>query len=266
MKFKFAALPLMVFAASAAAESYQSISNLDYENYEQPGADRDVLSLDTKYYFAPLESTGPNKEFEYIIKTTNIFSNYQFFDFEGGDADSLEVGGEYFAANGFVVGAGIADIDGTNVYRASLGYLFSPNFLLSVADVKAEGGDHVQFVNARYNHSLGGTDYIGFNFNTDDDFDSSTLSSKLFKELGGDTWFVAEASFTNNDDSENNWDLGAEYYFSKGTSVGAGYNKAEDIELNVSHFFNRNVAGKLAFVNGGDIDVDQFLLGVTVQL
>ena len=267
MKFKFAALPLMIVATSAAAESYQSLSDDDYVNTEVPGADVDLLNLGTTYYFAPLETTGPNKEFEYIIKTTNVFSNYQYVDFQGGgDTDSVGVGGEYFAANGFVVGAGIVDTDGPSLYTASLGYLFSPNFLLSVESAKVEGLDRVQFVNARYNHSLGGTDYIGFNFSTDDDFDSRTLSSKLFKGLGGDTWFVAEASFTSNDGFENNWDLSAEYYFSKGTSVGTGYNKAEDIELNVTHFFNRNVAGKLAFVNGGDIDVDQFLLGITVQL
>lgn len=266
MKFKFAALPLMVLAATASAESYNSITNAAYTNVESQNSDVDIFGVGSTYYFAPLETTGPLKEFEYIIKTTNLYGNYQYADFDGGDADALTLGGEYFAANGFMVGAEVTESDNADSNTLSAGYLFTPDFLLSVERVDPDFGDAENYVNARYNHRLGGTDYIGFNFNTDDDFDSQTLSSKLFKDLGGETWLAVDASFTNNDDFDNDWTVGAEYYFSKETSVGAGYEDDETFDLNVSHFFNRNVAGRLTYATNSDTDVDQFLLGLTVQL
>ncbi|MGL6160958.1 putative porin [Microbulbifer sp.] len=270
MKFKFAALPLMIFAASAAAESYQSISEAKYINTETDtpfgSVDTDQVNIDTTYYFSPLETRGPLKEFDYIIKSSKVSAAYSYLDTEGGDTDALGVGGEYFAANGFVVGGSYIDSDGADLHTLSAGYLFTPSFLATVRRAKVEGGDAVYFADLRYNHELGGSDYIGFNFSTDDDFDSRTLSSKFFKDLGGETWFVADASYTSNDDFDNNWDIGAEYYFSKETSVGIGYNKAETFDLGVSHFFNRNIAGSLAYSTNNDLDVDQFLLGLTVQL
>lgn len=266
MKFKYAALPLMIFSASVAAEEYTSISEASYTNTEYTSFETDRFDIGTTYFFAPKETMGPLKEFEYINKTTNIFAGYSYLDFDEEDRDLLSVGGEYFAANGFVVGGSVSDFDGSNLYTASVGYLFSPNFLLSLEGVKPEDEDTEYFVNARYNHQLGGNDYIGFNFFTDDDFDSRTLSSKLFKALGGETWITASASYTANDDFDDFWDLGAEYYFSKATSIFAGYDKEETVELGVSHFFNRNIAGKMAYTTNSDTDVDTFQLGVTVQL
>lgn len=287
MKFKLAALPLMVFAASASAETYQSISNADYSNteYDNFDADLDQLRVGTSYYFAPLETRGPLKEFDYIIKSSRLSANYRYMDGEGSDTDILGVGGEYFAANGFVVGASYADADGSDANSLSAGYLFTPNFLAKVRREKFDGADAVYFADLRYNHELGGNDYIGFNFVTDDEFDARTLSSKLLKELPGQAWLALKGSYTSVDEGgyglsladvweldagdsvgRDHWNLGAEYYFSKESSVNVGYNKAETFEVGASHFFSRNVAGKLSYATNSDIDVDTFLLGLTVQL
>ncbi|WP_250461667.1 putative porin [Microbulbifer litoralis] len=266
MKFRFAVLPLMVFAATASAESYNSITTATYENAEYPTTDLDTFDIGSKYYFAPLETMGPLKEFEYIIDTTNLYGNYRYTDYDGGDTDTMTLGGEYFAANGFMVGAEVTESDGNDGNTLSAGYLFNPNFLLSVHRVDQDNSDAENYVGARYNHSLGGTDYIGFDFETDDDFDTQSLSSKLFKGLGNETWVAVEAGYVNFDEADNYWNVGAEYYFSKETSVGAGYDERETFDLSVSHFFNRNVAGNMTYATNNDTDVDQFLLGVTVQL
>ncbi|MCX2782860.1 putative porin [Microbulbifer thermotolerans] len=266
MKFKYLALPLMICSATVSAEEYTSISEANYSEAEKSFGDVDQFDIGTTYYFAPKETLGPLKEFEYINKTSNLFAGYSYFEYDGDDEDTLAVGGEYFASNGFVVGGSAADFGDNDLYTASVGYLFSPNFLLSLESVKWEDRDADYFVNASYNHQLSGNDYIGFSFSTDDNFDSRTLSSKFFKELGGETWFTANASYTANDDFEDIWLVGTEYYFSKATSIFANYNKEETLGLGVSHFFNRNIAGNIAYTTNSDTDVDTFLLGVTVQL
>jgi len=270
MKFKFAVLPLMVFAASAAAESYQSISHAELSSteYDTPfgSVDTDEINIDTTYFFAPKEALGPLKEFEYINKVTNLSAAHSYLDVDGSDSDALGIGGEYFAANGFVVGGAYTDSEDSDVNTLSAGYLFTPDFLAQVHRVKIEGFDADYFADLRYNYALGGSDYVGFNFIADDDFDYRTLSSKFFKALPGQTWLVLGGEYTSIDQGENSWDLDAEYYFSKETSVNVGYNKSETFELGVSHFFNRNIAGSLAYNTNSDTDVDTFLLGVTVQL
>lgn len=266
MKFKFAALPLMIFTVSAAAESYQSISEANYRNIENPVSDIDVLDLDTAYYFSPLETRGPLKEFDYIIKSSDVFAKYNYEDFDDGDIDTLEVGGDYFADNGLVVGGSYTDSGDLAQHTVSAGYLFTPGFLAQVRREKAEDSDAIYFADLRYNHELGGSDYIGFNFVTDDDFDYRELTSKFFKELPGQTWLVLKGGYASIDGAENNWNLGGEYYFSKKISVNVDYNKAETIELGFSHFFNRNVASKLAYTTNKDTDIDTLLLELTMQL
>ncbi len=266
MKFKFAALPLMVFAASAAAESYQSISNAAYIGTEIGNVDADTFAFGSTYYFAPKETLGPLKEFEYINKVTNIFGGYSYTDTDFGDADALTVGAEYFDASGFMGGVSVTEGDFNDGYDLSVGYLFNPDLLVQLRREKIEDVDAEWFVDASYNYQLNGSDYIGFNFVADDDFDSRTLSSKLFKYLGGENWLTVDASYTSNDEFDNDWEIGAEYYFSKTTSVGVGYEDDETFDLGVSHFFTPNVAGQLAYQTNSDIDLDQFLLGVTIQL
>ncbi|MCW8125446.1 putative porin [Microbulbifer halophilus] len=270
MKFRFAALPLMMLAATASAESYNSITTGGYTNTESGNADADTFRFGSTYYFAPLETRGPLKEFDYIIRTTNLYGDYSYTDFDGGDADDLTLGGEYFAANGFMGGVEVNEGDLEDTTELTAGYLFNPDLLVSISRVDPDEGDAQNYVNARYNHRLGGTDYIGFNFETDDDFDSQSLSSKWFTKLGGQTWLAVDGGFTNHDEIDNDWNIGAEYYFSKATSVSAGYEDSglmgDIYDLGVSHFFNRNVAGSLAYVTRDDVDVDEFQLGVTVQL
>ncbi|WP_323846191.1 putative porin [Microbulbifer magnicolonia] len=267
MKFKLAALPLMLLSATVAAEQYTSITEADYIQTDTGFADIDQLLIGSTYYFAPKETLGPLKEFEYINKVTNIFGGYSYADSDFGDADSLAVGGEYFAANGFVVGGAMLESDGGDMLSASLGYLFTPNFLMSLEAVDVEDADSELFVNARYNHQLNGTDYIGFDVSVDDDLDSKTVSSKYFTEFAGGRYLAAEVSVNDTDDTDLFWAGNVEFYFNQNTSVGFGYDDADSYELNATHFFNRNVAAKVAYGSNTEFDeVDVFSLGLTVQL
>ncbi|MFA0810391.1 putative porin [Microbulbifer epialgicus] len=285
MRFKLAALPLMLLAVTATAEEYTSITTVDYSNLDLDGADGNLFGAETSYYFSGKESLGPLKEFEYINKVTNVSAAFTHFDVGSFDSDNFAVAGEYFANNGLMVGANITEVDDDNVNTISLGYLFTPNFLVKLSHVDNDYDDET-LVEARYNYQLNGNDYIGFDFVTDDDFDARVFSTKYFASLGGDQYWTADFAYTSIDDGDNYWKVGAEYYFTKSTSIGVKYDDNQDFKLGYSHFFSQNIAveaaystmlfddlnlrsfGNEAYSSGSsaDIEVDKFELGLTVQL
>ena len=69
------------------------------------------------------------------------------------------------------------------------------------------------------------------------------------------------------DNSDLYWEGEVEFYFNENTSIGGGYSEDETYFLDATHFFNRNVAGKVAYGSNRDFDdLDVFSIGVTVQL
>ena len=273
MKFKFAALPLMLASAVVSAEQYNSFTDADYTSRDYRGFDQDILSFNSQYYFGALETLGPRKEFSYILPVSNIYGGFNYIDSDGNDSDELTIGGEYFTGQWKFFGE-LNDFDSTNVYRAGAGFLFTPNFLAEVEAVKLEDTDTELFVRGTYNHQLSGSDYIGFTAQVDDDFDYRSVSSKYFTALSGGQYLTAELSLIDTDFSDLYWGGAVEFYFNENTSIGAAYDEAESYRFEATHFFNRNVAGKVAYGSenygtdseGRDIDVDVFSLGVTVQL
>jgi len=260
------------------ADQYQSISEGQYSQVDTDSAEVDQYTIGSTYFFAPRNTLGPLDQFEYINKASNLFGaysraevdykNYYWFDEPSGTTDTSVVGGEYFASNNVVIGAAIQDAGETEVYHASVGYLFSPNFLLTLESATPQNEDTGFSIDARYNHQLNGTDYIGFDFSVDDNLDTRTLSSKYFKDLGGETYLVARASYVSDDDRNDDfWSIGGDYYFSKMTSIGFDYDESERYTFGLSHFFTRNIAAKLAYSStNDDYDLDQYQIGVTVQL
>ncbi|WP_444929071.1 putative porin [Microbulbifer sp. SSSA002] len=267
MRFKLAALPLMLVAATAGAEEYNSFTNATYSDFEAGSVDADQIDLDTTYYFGPKETLGPLKEFEYINKVSNVFAGYSYVDIDGSDDDVFGVGGEYFASNGVVLGAAVYDLGGENLDALSIGYLFTPNFLVTLEHVDNDS-DNEFSLEANYNHQLNATDYLGFTFNVDEEFDTRSLSSKYFTHLGGEQYLTAELAYVNYDEGDDYWKLGTEYFFTKRTSVGFSFDEVEQYELGMTHFFNTNVAAKAAYVSNtdNDMDYDIFQFGLTVQL
>ncbi|AWF83235.1 hypothetical protein BTJ40_21780 [Microbulbifer sp. A4B17] len=284
MRFKLAALPLMLVAATAGAEEYNSITTVDYSNLDFDGTDGNQFTAETTYYFSGKEALGPLKEFEYINKASNVSAAYSHYDVSSEDIDNFAVAGEYFTSFGLVLGANLTEVDDESVNTASIGYLFTPNFLVELSHTDFDYGDET-FVEFRYNHQLSGSDYIGFDFITDDDFDARVFSSKYFTNLGGDQYLTAELAYADYDGGGDFWQIGADYFFTQNTSVGLKLDENEDVKLAFSHFLNRNVAVEAAYstmfadglnirsfgnevfeAGGADIEVDKFELGLTVQL
>ncbi|WP_406828608.1 putative porin [Microbulbifer sp. ARAS458-1] len=266
MKFKFAALPLMLASAVASADQYNSFTDVDYTSADYGNFETDTLSFGSQYYFGALETLGPRKEFNYILPVSNIYGGFRYTDYDGGDSDSLQLGGEYYTGQWKVFGE-LEDLNSTNVYSAGAGFLFTPNLLAEVEAQKVEDSDTVLFFRGKYNHQLSGTDYIGFTAEVDDEFDYRSVSSKYFTALAGGQYLTAGLSLTDSDDADVYWGGNVEFYFNKDTSVGAAYAENETYQFNATHFFNRNVAGKVSYTsNRDDDDLDIFSLGVTVQL
>ncbi|WNZ56330.1 putative porin [Microbulbifer sp. MKSA007] len=275
MRFKLAALPLMLVAATAGAEEYNSFTNATYSNteygYKGDGfnfsSDADDFGLGTTYYFGGKETLGPLKEFEYINKVSNVSAGFSHSNSGSYDSDIFAVSGEYFASNGVVIGAGIYDLWESNLDYQSIGYLFSPDFLVKLNHVDNDS-DNEFSVEARYNHQLNSTDYVGFNIYVDEESDNRVLSSKYFVHLSGEQYLTAELAYNSIKEYDDFWTLSTEFFFNQYTSVEFDYNEQEDYKLGMTHFFNRNIAVEAAYLSNNDVkgDLDIYQLGLTVQL
>ena len=128
---------ILLSSTAAAADSYNSISNLSYKNSDN----NDTVAVDSIYYLSPKKTLGPYDQFEYINKQTNVYGGYADDDF----GDLTSVGGEYFI-NEFVVGASYENLDpdsGSNseLYKLTGGYFFNPDLLAKVTLVENKDGD-----------------------------------------------------------------------------------------------------------------------------
>ncbi|WP_444902440.1 putative porin [Microbulbifer sp. SSSA007] len=280
MRFKLAALPLMLLAATAGAEEYNSITKLHYAHtdydYDFLDWDSDQFMANTTYFFGQKETLGPLKEFEYINKVSNIYGGYNHYNRGSFDRDTFSAGGEYFASNGLVFGAGIVDLWEGNVDYQSIGYLFTPDFLVTLNHFDNDS-DNEFSLDMRYNYQLSGNNYIGFNLSIDEELDSGTLSSKYFMHLGGEQYLTAELRYTKYDygddiwapEGDDFWSLGTEYFFTQRTSVAFTFDEADRYSLGMNHYLNRNVAVEVGYASdteSDNIDYDIYQVGLTVQL
>lgn len=266
-------VPLVLCSSAALAEDYHSISDFDYVWAELGPFQSDTYTLSSTWYFDSKQTLGPLNEFEYINKTSNIFGSWTQFD--ESDAHQAEIGGEYFAGH-FLLGGSYSGDNGPDRFTGTLGYLFSDNFLVSADALKFEGDDDTYyFFNARYNHQLSGTNYIGFNFRTDDEFQLNTISSRYFTKLSGESYLAAGVSYTFVDDFDDSWTLEGDYYFSPRTSLGLGVSSNDTYSFDFTHFFTESIAlelnyatrdddSRLPFTNV-DLDLQRYSLSLTFQ-
>ncbi|WP_105215413.1 putative porin [Pseudoalteromonas sp. T1lg22] len=262
MKKLTVAIASVLFSGAAFAQSYQSITDLEYVNFDSD----DFVSLSSKYYFAPKQVLGPLDQFEYINKTTNVYGGLADSDF----ATSYNVGGEYFY-NSFVFGASFnttdfddaGDVDG---YTLSLGYLVNDNLLFKVEREDYEQASDVFYFSGQYNHALNATDYIGFTAKVDDGFDHREVSAKYFKDLQHGNYLTVEGTFIDIEDGDSYWQLGSSYYFSKATSAFVQFDEEDNYGFGAKHFFTTNFAVTAGYGNNwDDSGLDQYYLKATAQ-
>ena len=261
MKYKII-LPLLLCATTVSANEYQTFINFDYLDSTSSGSAVEHKSLSGTHYFSGKESLGPLGEFEFINRTTNIFANYQ----DDGDFDSYSIGGEYFAGD-FLFGASHRDLDGFDVNSFTLGYLINDDFLVKAELVDPKGSGSIFQYTAQYNHQLGGNDYLGFSYTTDEDFDTHRLGSTYFTDLGGSTYFKASLHY-HDFDGEDYVAAQGSYYFNKMTSVSIGFDDEKNYNFNVEHYLNKNYAINLGYYDSRDSnqeDSGAYRINLTAQ-
>ncbi|MCW8998814.1 MAG: putative porin, partial [Kangiellaceae bacterium] len=147
---------------------------------------------------------------------------------------------------------------------ASFGYLFSDDFIVQVTAFD----DDVSFfdfnLSATYNHQMG-DDYIGFNFNTDEEFELPTVSTKYFNNMGNGQYLTATLSISDLDD-DRDAAAGVGYYFNERQSIDVFYAEGGFYTLEYQHFFNRNFALDVAYSDEDDLDGEIIRVGLTIQL
>lgn len=261
LKYVLPAIALAASATAVSAEEYQLFTGLNAEHYRAGSNSETNWDLNGTYFFDKKVTLGPLDQFEYINKVTNVsaYFNRVF------DINVWGVGGEYFAENGMVVSAAHSRTSDDYVTQIGLGYLVSDNFIVRARAVKPEDQSTVYLFSASYNHQLQGNDYVGFTAEVDDEFDYFSLSSKYFASLNEGRFIVAGVTFKDNNGSSD-WAAEADYYFSKMTSVGLSYDKADNYSLGAKHFFTQNWAVEASFNSNTDNSaLKVYSLGVTGQ-
>ena len=240
-------LPVIALTASAAlsAEEYQLFTELRASHFDY--SSDNIWSVNGTYFFDKKQTLGPLDQFEYINKVTNAGATFSRFD----DENFWSVGGEYFADNNLVFSARFTENAGFHATSVGIGYLISKDFIVRAQAAKPEEGDTSYLFSASYNHQLQGNDYIGFTAQTDDEFDQYGISSKYFASLGDGRFLAVGVSLEENFD-RSTWAASADYYFSKMTSAGVYYDKADNYSLNAKHFFNQNWALQASFGSNTD--------------
>ena len=277
-----AALLLSNVVLSQSYQSFSTISyshnsytsNMpEYDIYGK--SDTDAVALYSKYFFEEQQALGPLNEFDYINSSSNIYaaisnsnsevsSTYRSHDSNSSSTDnSISVGGEWIT-NNFIFGASysyykaegkltdsyfsdgreISYDNSSSYYGAELGYLISDDLVISAYYNDGGDGDDYFSYSTSYNWQLTGTDYIGFSYNVDEDFDIHQLSSRYFFGLGEQSYLVLGGDYTfDNRDyiiDDDYWSVNGSYYFNDRTSVSLTYSDDDYYGVSANYFINHN--------------------------
>ena len=269
-----------VLAQSYQSFSIISYSHNSYTSnmpeYDMYGkSDTDAVALYSKYFFEEQQALGPLNEFAYINTSSNIYavvsnsnsevsSTYRGHDSNSDSSDnSVAIGGQWIT-NNFIIGASynyykseskwtdsyfsdgreISYDNSSSFYGAELGYLISDDLVISAHYNDGGDGDDYFSYSSSYNWQLTGTDYIGFSYNVDEDFDMHQLSSRYFFGLGEQSYLVLGGDYTfDNRDyiiDDDNWGINASYYYDAKTSVSVNYSDGDYYGVSVNYFINQN--------------------------
>lgn len=303
---KISGLAALLLSNAVLAESYQSFSAITYShaNYTQKSptgsfyseGDADTFSLYSQYFFNEKKTLGPLGEFDYINTSSNLYasgthsnnkasafwndynSNYE------GSQNSVSIGGEWITHN-VILGAGYSHNDSegkgsdfsydnsSNYYSASLGYLLSDDLVIRADYSDGGDGDDYFSYSASYNWQLAGTDYIGFSYNVDEDFDIHQLSSRYFFGFGEQSYLVLGGSYildnTDNHLSDDYWSVNARYHYNEKTSISVTYDEGDYYSVNTSYFIDNNYSVQVGYNsvanNKDEVKLDGYYLNFTAQ-
>jgi len=305
---KASGLAVLLFSNLVLSESYQSFSALNYShnessfntpeyNYYSIG-NWNQMALYSQYFFEEQQSLGPLSEFDYINTSSNIFasvshsqneysSSYNGYSSVGDSKkNTIGFGGEWVVSS-FILGASysydkrkidyneLSFDDSSNDLSLSLGYLFSDDFMIQagyIDDVDGSGDDSFSY-SANYNLQLADTDYIGFSYSVDDDFDVHQASTRYFFSFAEQSYLVLGGSYildnTDNRFSEDYWSVNGRYYYNEKTSISVSYDEGDYYSINTSYFINNNYSVQVGYNsianNKDEVESDGYYLNVTAQ-
>ncbi|PKG83746.1 hypothetical protein CXF85_09565 [Colwellia sp. 75C3] len=276
---KLSGLVAVLLSNAAIAESYQSFTTLSYsktdysfntpKNIYYSKGDSSSVGLYSQYFFDEKQTLGPLNEFNYINTSSNFSASinsldsngFSSYDAQESSSDSsvknVSVGGEWITHN-VILGASYSHYqfetkapaytidynDNDNIYSATLGYLVSDDFVIRANYNDGGDGDDSFSYSASYNLQLVDTDYIGFSYNVDEDFDIHNLSSRYFFGFAEQSYLVVGGNYTldNSDNffADDYWSANASYYYDDKTSVSVSYADNDFYSVGARYFINNN--------------------------
>lgn len=256
-------LAAIMLSWGVQAETYNSFTSIGYSSDSYViGYKAKTKSIATSYFFEGRETRGPLNEFDYINTSSNVQASYTDTEIEVGSidhlSDSLLLAGQWFV-NDFVLGASYSRsesgfdiqpgyISKDDIYSASLGYLITEDWIFDVQytdydDLYWEYDTIVRF-STNYNLALNDSDYLGFGYASDEDFDVHTLTVKYFVNITGQSYLAFNGLYAIDDTdgymSDDNWKMGVSYYFNDRSSVSASFDDHDIYTLAVGYYFNDN--------------------------
>lgn len=302
-KFSIApTLAAILLSNAVLAESYQSFSAINYSHNKssfgstdyRTESKSDSFALYSQYFFDERQALGPLNEFDYINKSSNFYASLSNGEasasyngnnvYGNSNQKQLNIGGQWITHK-IIVGASYShsrsDLtfdnytsdNSDNYYSASLGYFLLDDLVVRADYNDGGDGDDSFSYAASYNLQLDNTDYIGFSYNVDEDFDIHQLSSRYFLGLSEDSYLVLGGDYTvdNSDDyfADDSWSINSSYYFNSRTSVSVYYSDDDLYTVGARYFINKNYsvqAGYHSVANDkNDVESDGYSLSFMAQ-
>lgn len=252
---------MLTAASPLLANDYQVFTGLQYQDASYNGHSTDYWRLDAAYFFDKRTALGPFDQFKYINNISHVGASFSHLN-----SNYWSVGGEYFTGNNFAFSGSYNRSSNSYVTTASIGYLFTDDFIVRAHAQKPKSGSTTYMFSANYNWQLNDNDYIGFAANTDDEFDNYGFGARYFSSLGGEHYLTIGADYTRHEHGDDFWALSVGFYFSQQTSISALYDENDNYRVAAKHFLNRNWAISAGYgSNTDDSEVDVWTLGITGQ-
>ncbi len=299
---KISAIAALLLSNGVIAQSYQSFSGLGYSNtsysFNMPQnnlhskSDSNILTLSSQYFFDERQALGPLKEFDYINTSSNVSASISRQETSSNSinyhsdysSNSASLGGEWITHN-VIIGASYShqqsDVKGnelsfersSNYYTATVGYLVSDDFVIRANYNDGDDGDDFFNYSASYNLQLADTDYVGFSYDVDEDFEIHNLSSRYFFGFAEQSYLVIGGNYTlDNRDfiiDGDYWGVIASYYYDDQTSVSVSYGEDDAYSVGASYFINSNYSVNAGYnsVSNDKVqgDWDSYYLRVSAQ-
>lgn len=238
--------------AYSADSSYNAELSATYGQSDVDGfdeADSSIYGINGAYYFSGVNTRNhPLAEAAFLEKSSNVYASWVRNDYDGdwGDLDVTTIGVDFYIPDTMLfLGAGVLQ-----------------------HDIDEEGANDKD---SHWFAKVGITPVDGLlvwsQFYEDVDIsDHWNINAKYVIPLAGETAINLVASHADWDDQDSQTNVGADYYFNRNFSLGAGYTFADEddgYELRARHFFNDSFSVQAAYT-AFDYE-DAWLVGASVR-